>query len=1763
MTENLLAVPVYLDVLRLEKPMRVAGPLLDFTRLPWTNSPAHRDSPFLSETIAAAAFEDQHQLQPGLHFHWSLPLALTKTSSIGIVYRQSFQSVFGKGAQANDGTSGDKLNGDNLWSALVNQGWLQVIDERIGMARATLPNEEKLIAWLEEKAPNDAQAVLKLLRTSVFPPVPNRWLLSRIVDGKSPTIKMIESDYLWPVGQERIGADPMADHFTIYPQITDNPDEQPYRFLGRAYDWGSDAPQDSPEYLDTPLTVAGYGEPAFAAFYPICRSVFGYYDPTPTQEEQEQFELIGLYADPAHDYFRIFVDAFKTNWQADHQTEDATDAQQQRQQVDYLYLDLLDAIHRQLRLDIPIAAPQNDLQNIGPDEGVVASDGAPQNAWEYLQQHRWIDEQGQLLPKAYSTTTVVGGPFQTRASDIRKLLNGAIEAQMPDRLICYARVDCPADESALPAVDSDKIKIAIGNSPTEALSALLASEISADRKSTIEDQLEAIQFASKLQQTSVDTGPVFEAARHEKEFHAVAAGQRWRIKAQREADRKAGQVAEDEQVTLPEALANELNQLNRLEDDKYRNDAAIDSLRRQIYADWCWYLKMESGVKEIDDAPDFGLVPDAPQFGAQVGKAYLPKRRPTPPFGTHVGQPEAENTASAEPTLAAENLYVIANRGLVSDFKAFISDEIDNQLTMLLRQMEQSKQKVAEQLIAVQAALLEHQVASQFLLESDIVDWGGFTAAVSQFGDPTQSLPAPDHRAVYLLAINERLAARAPMGWPQNVAISSEYQSLGQLADALAKSSGEDAPASLLDSLLLRANRLALEAHCPGLIKHRPAVELVARAASRFWRPNDPVVLIGGFDPTPRHQDIRNSLPARLLSLDGEQYSDDLEGFMRFRSFLEQALFQGNVTNGRAPSWHPVFLAWDIAFSQAHLAQEHYGQDYLLSNYALGNTDFEVAQAGIKIQPRQSGQARQATTYDSPIPFYGRSLLTPSARLSLKKTIINRLVPILYRQFVDESGKSGNGQQATLALFGDWLKGIDPQVTNLPVQNPDFSDEQQIRQWLANELELQNDTDAKLVQHLLAYLQPNSPLPILQQFLNETSGADLAGNIDPFLDWTEARSHIKASYAAQRLASLDEPLDSALLDDDQVHGDFVAQLQSYLGESLQRFYTEKNIQADQQADYLDDHYNEVIGWYQPQVREAMHLTVEIRAYQALLGIKGLTQAMSGFGDALIMRHQAFQLPVYNPFPLDSDDAFTAKVREAVQTANKVAPSEYLPFSPWRANKTAMSELELLDNWGRYWPPDLAPDLEDFTVQTTNTLPDVGETPGQEFAMPPRLAQGARLAFRWLAASSEIEEMNDHPASNPICGWVTPNNLDDSLMIYAAEGDALGSIDEGGQWRTFPGNRGPIIPADIANPHLAQLVQWLCAQGQDFLADFLSTLDMAQENMEPESFAQHEALALLMGHPLALVRADVRLQLQESPAINMSERTMQGDVQSYINYKNAGANGPPPPRHTFDFEAVQVPLRLGEFHRLNDGLAGYWLEDGNGRYANDTFYALQTVPTPGLSPQIITRHQANSEDRDESQFLIALSLDENAPLTISMLIDPRAPIHATTGILPVKTLYIPTDQYETAIQRMQVAFLTAPLLAPELGLELSLPTEPGYDWNWVQLKGQHWSTISGQGTIRQHQLADAFGAASGLLWQVLLQQGWLEALNADTARMVAEDQRPNKALPAPFDQAQEAVELLFHRLRIRPFDSKAHFDGTQHIREGWLRLSPTARTRQKA
>jgi hypothetical protein len=66
----------------------------------------------------------------------------------------------------------------------------------------------------------------------------------------------------------------------------------------------------------------------------------------------------------------------------------------------------------------------------------------------------------------------------------------------------------------------------------------------------------------------------------------------------------------------------------------------------------------------------------------------------------------------------------------------------------------------------------------------------------------------------------------------------------------------------------------------------------------------------------------------------------------------------------------------------------------------------------------------------------------------------------------------------------------------------------------------------------------------------------------------------------------------------------------------------------------------------------------------------------------------------------------------------------------------------------------------------------------------------------------------------------------------------------------------------------------------------------------------------------------------------------------------------------------------------------------------------------------------------------------------MIIDPRAPVHATTGILPVGELAVPADQYSGILAQLKVNFITRPILEMANGLVIPLPEESGYNWSWI-------------------------------------------------------------------------------------------------------------------
>jgi len=135
------------------------------------------------------------------------------------------------------------------------------------------------------------------------------------------------------------------------------------------------------------------------------------------------------------------------------------------------------------------------------------------------------------------------------------------------------------------------------------------------------------------------------------------------------------------------------------------------------------------------------------------------------------------------------------------------------------------------------------------------------------------------------------------------------------------------------------------------------------------------------------------------------------------------------------------------------------------------------------------------------------------------------------------------------------------------------------------------------------------------------------------------------------------------------------------------------------------------------------------------------------------------------------------------------------------------------------------------------------------------------------------------------------------------------------------------------------------------------------------------------------------------------------------------------------DQVKILVRLGDLTDTDDGLVAFLPETADGEPYSQVF----SPAAPDTGANGVAKPDPNT-----------LELVLNAPTTtlVTAIVDPRAPVHVTTGLLPTVALQIPPEQYLRAMQQLAVTFTTRPVLRDQLELRLPLPAEAGFEWWWV-------------------------------------------------------------------------------------------------------------------
>lgn len=620
--------------------------------------------------------------------------------------------------------------------------------------------------------------------------------------------------------------------------------------------------------------------------------------------------------------------------------------------------------------------------------------------------------------------------------------------------------------------------------------------------------------------------------------------------------------------------------------------------------------------------------------------------------------------------------------------------------------------------------------------------------------------------------------------------------------------------------------------------------------------------------------------------------------------------------------------------------------------------------------------------------------------------------------------------------------------------------------------------------------------------------------------------------------------------------------------TLETYYQEQNIELDQQnIKLLAEQIDDIELWYANKTFSDPIYTA-IKAYQELQSLNCLSQSIGGFNDALLMHKQTLQLEIEDPIGFADYQAFTTEVAAAVEGEAESAPQPLDDFSPIRSGELRIIDLQLVDTFGQVRNLDWQVDSDEFVIRPEH----MKAAENNRIKLPPRFVQPTRINFRWLAANdADNRETNDDPSTTPICGWILPNNLNGGLTFYDNAGQALGAINVNGEWDDVPGEttlattiiEGQEVP-NIANPHLHKMVKTIITSGPEFVENFNLCLNNALNHIDPENFAQNQSLALLMGRPIAVVRAAVNLELQGLPAINQDWTVFRQDMQQMRSHEQRDAD---------DLTEVKVAIRIGEYQQLNDGVIGYWKEQpgaaGGYEYEDNIFYAQQSDVNES------DKIEGVEEGPEEGPINIIQSIS-SPPQRLTMLVDPRGSVHATAGILPSKVITIPSEQYAEALANIKVTFLTTPILTERTQqgrLHLPLPTAPDYDWVWLEQKGRDtWSEILTTPVIEKTNFVQSFVEKTSdptldpdSVWQGLLDQDWLTSppsggngAASSKAHIVDRDKR--EVLTGALENLDDLIDQIFdlQEISINPVSSQATFLRDQEIREGWLVLSPSQR-----
>lgn len=454
--------------------------------------------------------------------------------------------------------------------------------------------------------------------------------------------------------------------------------------------------------------------------------------------------------------------------------------------------------------------------------------------------------------------------------------------------------------------------------------------------------------------------------------------------------------------------------------------------------------------------------------------------------------------------------------------------------------------------------------------------------------------------------------------------------------------------------------------------------------------------------------------------------------------------------------------------------------------------------------------------------------------------------------------------------------------------------------------------------------------------------------------------------------------------------------------------------------------------------------------------------------------------------------FDVRARVFDPAGNPVPPPPIAPPKLLRAGRAYFSELRVVDAFGRWLDLPESTRAALLPAESLRAPQGAPPLPPGRIHLAPRVMQPVRLTLTLLDAADDAEPATvdqETGGRNPVAGWLLPDHVDGALELFDQAGDPLGqlrhdALSGGVGWEGAPGRPGAVgaAPAEtVPNPHLARFATGIVLRdvndraapqppGESPLSALLRVVDTTLLTVDPFGHGGTEHFSLLVGRPIAVVRAELRLEVESDlDAHELSPEAYAARAAEYVRLA----------QQLFE-------VRLGALTRYDDGLLGYFVDDDYSVFRPVHPVVLDEARPSGPYAGFLGGNGLAPVPIEQPYVRPDPTVDTRPGQTVklTLLMDPGGRVHVTAGVVPRKEITLMRDWTTHALNRIAPSFRAGPVLVDPV--RVSLPKAIGL------APDQLWTRRDSPTTWRDDPILAATGEAELPDRSPVAQEGYLRA-----------------------------------------------------------------------